>query len=122
MLVESATQQDFRKLGYVGALNPVVDRNEKKSTSGRLALLRQAARERGEEYSNKTTTLGWQPNCSCNAKAVPCVVLDPFGGSGTVGAVAERLGRNSILIELNPEYVKLAKHRTAQNGLLLEVA
>lgn len=95
---------------------------EKKSTSGRLALLRQAARERGEEYSNKTTTLGWQPDCACNAKAVPCVVLDPFGGSGTVGAVAERLGRNSILIELNPEYVKLAEQRTAQTGLLLEVA
>lgn len=49
-------------------------------------------------------------------------VLDPFGGSGTVGAVAERLGRNSILIELNPEYVVLAEQRTAQSGLLLEVA
>lgn len=95
---------------------------KKNSTANRLALLRQAARERGEEYSNKTTTLGFEPDCTCNAKAVPCVVLDPFGGSGTVGAVAERLGRNSILIELNPEYVVLAEQRTAQSGLLLEVA
>jgi len=44
-------------------------------------------------------------------------VLDPFGGSGTTGMVAETLGRNSILIELNPEYVKIQEHRTAQMGL-----
>lgn len=45
-------------------------------------------------------------------------VLDPFGGSGTTGEVAEQEGRHSVLIELNPEYVKLAKKRTAQTGLL----
>ena len=44
-------------------------------------------------------------------------VLDPFGGSGTVGEVAEAHGRNSILIELNPAYVKMAEKRTAQQGL-----
>jgi len=44
-------------------------------------------------------------------------VLDPFGGSGTTGEVAEMEGRNSILVELNPEYVTLAKKRTAQMGL-----
>jgi DNA modification methylase len=47
-------------------------------------------------------------------------VLDPFGGSGTTGEVAEGLGRNSILIELNPEYVKLAENRTAQGGLFCQ--
>jgi len=46
------------------------------------------------------------------------VVLDPFTGSGTVGKVAEGLGRNSILIELNPKYVELIKTRTAQQGML----
>ena len=45
------------------------------------------------------------------------VVLDPFGGSGTTGEVAERYGRNSILIELNPAYIELQKQRTAQMGL-----
>jgi len=44
-------------------------------------------------------------------------VLDPFLGSGTVGQVAERLGRKWIGIELNPEYVRLAEKRTAQAGL-----
>lgn len=38
-------------------------------------------------------------------------VLDPFGGSGTTGQVALELGRRAVLIELNPEYVKLAEDR-----------
>jgi DNA modification methylase len=44
-------------------------------------------------------------------------VLDPFGGSGTVGEVATRLGRRSILIELNPEYAAQAERRNLQHGL-----
>jgi DNA modification methylase len=41
----------------------------------------------------------------------PGIVLDPFGGAGTVGLVAEQLGRRSILIELNPEYADIAETR-----------
>lgn len=44
-------------------------------------------------------------------------VLDPFGGSGTVGKVCEDLGRNWLLIELNPAYEKLSRDRTAQTGM-----
>ena len=47
------------------------------------------------------------------------MVLDPFGGSGTVGQVCESLGRQWLLIELNPAYAKLAAARTAQQGLQL---
>jgi site-specific DNA-methyltransferase (cytosine-N4-specific) len=50
------------------------------------------------------------------------VVLDPFGGSGTVGEVAEVLGRNWILLELSPEYAELARKRVAQRGLFVKVA
>ena len=39
------------------------------------------------------------------------VVLDPFAGSGTVGQVAEELGRGAVLIELNPVYVKMQQTR-----------
>lgn len=46
-------------------------------------------------------------------------VLDPFGGAGTTGLVAENLGRESILIELNPEYAAIAASRTQQYGLML---
>ena len=38
-------------------------------------------------------------------------VLDPFGGAGTTGLVADRLGRDAILIELNPEYADMARRR-----------
>jgi DNA modification methylase len=40
-------------------------------------------------------------------------VLDPFGGAGTTGLVADRLQRNAILIELNPEYAAMAERRIA---------
>ncbi len=39
------------------------------------------------------------------------VVLDPFFGTGTTGMVARRLQRHFIGIELNPQYVQLAKQR-----------
>ena len=39
------------------------------------------------------------------------VVLDPFGGSGTTGIVSALNNRNAILIELNPEYIKIAEDR-----------
>jgi DNA modification methylase len=39
-------------------------------------------------------------------------ILDPFGGSGTTALAASELNRNSTLIELNPEYALLSKHRT----------
>lgn len=49
-------------------------------------------------------------------------VLDPFSGAGTTGLVADRLGRNAILIELNPEYAALAERRlNADSPLFAEV-
>ncbi len=39
------------------------------------------------------------------------VVLDPFFGSGTTGAVAKKLGRRYIGIEREPDYVALARER-----------
>lgn len=62
--------------------------------------------------TNQVTTIGWSPTCACDAGApVPATVLDPFGGAGTVGLVAERLGRDSILIEINAEYAAMARKR-----------
>lgn len=47
-------------------------------------------------------------------------VLDPFGGSGTTGLVATELGRDSILIDLNPDYCEMARRRTnVTKGLAL---
>jgi len=54
-------------------------------------------------------TIGWT-DCGCNAGWESGVVLDPFAGSGTTLYVARKLGRHYIGIELNPEYVKMAKN------------
>lgn len=48
-------------------------------------------------------------------------VLDPFGGSGTTGLVADRLQRDCTLIDLNPEYIEMAKARLDRDrGALLD--
>ena len=47
------------------------------------------------------------------------LILDPFAGSGTTGAVAVRLQRNFVGIELNPDYVKLARKRIGNVAPLL---
>ena len=48
------------------------------------------------------------------AASKPCdVILDPFFGTGTTGAVAKRLGRRFIGIERDPSYAALAETRIA---------
>jgi DNA modification methylase len=48
------------------------------------------------------------------------LVLDPFVGSGTVVAVAQRLGRRGVGVDLS--YQQLAKERTAQQGIRFDLA
>lgn len=43
------------------------------------------------------------------------IVLDPFGGAGTTGLVANELGRQAILVELNPRYKEIINRRV-RNG------
>ena len=47
------------------------------------------------------------------------IVFDPFFGSGTTGAVAQKLGRQYIGCELNPAYKDLQNERLQQSSLLL---
>ena len=71
-----------------------------------------AFERRGGEYVNEARTVGWQPTCACGElETIPCTVLDPFAGLGTVGRVALSLGRRAILIELQPKYLKLIRER-----------
>lgn len=50
-------------------------------------------------------------DCGCNIGFESGIVLDPFFGAGTTGLVALKNNRNFIGIELNPEYIKIAKER-----------
>lgn len=47
------------------------------------------------------------------------LVLDPFAGYGTTVTVAERLGRRAIGIELVPEHLEIARHRSGGRGRLI---
>jgi len=56
-------------------------------------------------------TIGWT-KCKCQSPEYEAgIVLDPFMGSGTVGKVAKKLGRNYCGIELNKDYIEIAKQR-----------
>jgi site-specific DNA-methyltransferase (adenine-specific) len=50
------------------------------------------------------------------------VVLDPFFGAGTVGLVARELGRDWLGVELNPEYVEIAKERLGREQTQIDEA
>lgn len=63
-------------------------------------------------WRNEHQTTGWSPSCACPENApIPATVLDPFGGAGTTALVAQELGRDAILIELNPDSVEIARAR-----------
>lgn len=68
--------------------------------------------ENGKPY--QVVTLTWQPTCTCHCPAAdpaPATVLEPFAGAATTLLVADRLGRDGIGIELNPEYVAMGEDR-----------
>lgn len=60
-----------------------------------------------EFLTGTASTTGFAPGCACpdNTGSAASAVLDPFGGSGTVGCVALRLQRRAVLIELNQAYI-----------------
>lgn len=61
-------------------------------------------------------------DCRCDADFEPGVVMDIFAGSGTTGAVAKRLGRKYIGIELSDKYCKLHRKRLQAVPLAMELA
>lgn len=73
-----------------------------------------------QRHVSESRTTGWRPTCGCDAgKPVPCKVLDPFGGSGTTGLVAQMMGRDVVLCELNPDYIDIQRDRCEEIAPLL---
>lgn len=67
--------------------------------------------------STEATITGYA--CACDdttAPTRPSVILDPFGGTGTVAMVARALGRYPIHIDLSADYLRLANWRIYQSG------
>ena len=68
----------------------------------------------------ETKDLGLQKQCQCKSNETKSgTVLDPFGGSGTTAQVANGHNRDAILIELNEEYIEIAKQRISPMGDML---
>jgi DNA modification methylase len=71
-------------------------------------------RERARTLGHLAVVGELRPVCTCRGGHRPGVLLDPFLGSGTTAVVAERLRRDWIGIELNPDYAELARDRLAR--------
>ncbi|QDT39748.1 DNA-methyltransferase [Stratiformator vulcanicus] len=108
----------------------IVERNREATRPGTNSKVNRASNDEASPYEqqngsivgnrdpnrHQTTfrTIGWQPTCDhehTRDELVPCVVLDPFVGSGTTVRAAIDLGRIGWGIELNPEYAELAERR-----------
>lgn len=65
-----------------------------------------------QRHVTSTRIVAWEPTCECPGRTwVKPVVIDPFTGAGTTGAVAVRLGRRFIGGELSPKYAAGARKR-----------
>jgi DNA modification methylase len=87
------------------------------TSANRLARLRQAARERGSEYTISKKTIGREPTCKCenNTGSGSSLVLDPFAGSGTVGQVCRKFSRSFVGLDLNLNYLSDSARPRAMN-------
>lgn len=97
--------------GYLGTNAPFLTRNRR--TVWNIATMPYA----GAHFATMPEKLV-EP-CILAGCPMGGLVLDPFVGSGTVVAVAERLGRRGVGVDLS--YQDLAKARTAQRGLRFAV-
>jgi DNA modification methylase len=89
---------------------------EKSSTNG-VAKMRDGGNGYGRNDSGgkwditqgpatQVITTGFAPTCTCPThEPTPCVVLDPFSGSGTTAKVAARLGRQGVGVDISQEYL-----------------
>jgi len=120
MTSAGSTQRDTRETHGVGGGNAGINAAKER--------MKQELAENGYVMRNKRDvwTINTKPFKGAHfavmpeALVEPCVlagsaegdtVLDPFTGSGTVAVVANRLGRNFVGTELNPEYGEIARER-----------
>lgn len=97
------------------------DKLSQQDGAARMALRREtlrAATGNHDDYFPEKRTLGWEPACKCGCEETrPCLVLDPFGGSGTTGRVATELNRRCVLLDLaysSEAYAPLAAERLSE--------
>jgi hypothetical protein len=102
LLVQKESEGSYEATNAIGRMDG--KRNDEAKHAGRIG-------------SAQTTITGYA--CACDdtkAPTRPAVVLDPFGGTGTVAMVARALGREALHIDLSTDYLKLAKWRVFESG------
>ena len=87
----------------------VVDNNFHEATGGK-GHNRPLSKMFKDSLNSRRIESGYT-DCGCSAGFESGVVLDPFCGSGTTLAVAKRLNRKGIGVDINPDYCKLATKR-----------
>jgi DNA modification methylase len=97
----------LRLVDRVSMVNVETSRSKRlKEVSKRNALSGQMDR------APDVRTVGWTTTCDCELSiTVPCLVLDPFSGSGTTLLEAQRLGRRGLGIEISSAFADMAEQR-----------
>ena len=101
--LERSSSRKYQEAGY-------------RDTTGGNRVPKGGAKEWAEYV--RPNTIDWSPTCKCDADTVPAVVLDPFAGAGTVGLVAGKLERASVLIEISRDYATMARDRILSDAPL----
>lgn len=70
----------------------------------------QSLHRNGEGVYSTAKVTGWT-DCGCGVGFRPGIAFDPFFGAGTVGVAAEQLGLHWLGIEINKDYIGIAKKR-----------
>ena len=104
--------------GKTGAVKPNVGQGERIEATGRnKRSVWTIATAPFKEAHFATFPPALVEPCILAGCPVGGTVLDPFGGAGTTGLVADRLQRDAILIELNPAYAEIARKRVDKDLL-----
>lgn len=134
-IAEESVTQDGRKPYARGQVDKRGNGHDRGGGTDRIKTNRDQDARWNTEFRNKRSVwlVGTMPYTEAHfatfppALIEPCIlagcpdggtVLDPFGGAGTTGLVADRHKRNAILIELNPEYAAMARRRITNDAPL----
>jgi DNA modification methylase len=106
--------------GYVCACTPYTDYPERRGVSWHDhsgdAAAGKSRRPGQQDSPVNQPTREYHHDRWAPAPTRPAVVLDPFGGTGTVALVADVLGRRGISVDLSADYNRLAAWRTRDPG------
>jgi DNA modification methylase len=99
-------KRKIKKIGIPGRTK-FTEKSKYYSKTGPNSVTSLSSYVKGNGRTNTIVeTLGWEPQCKCNANKTRQLVLDPFSGAATTGNVSLELGHGYIGIELYNDYAQ----------------